>query len=63
MLRHCLQDLNFIIGGLQVVRSTFLYFQGNICVVLEVFAEPDCGEVAPSDFLYDYITIYDDLSI
>ena len=54
---HFLQDFDFVIGSFEIMRSAFLNFECYVGVILEIFSEPDCGEVAPAEFLDDDISI------
>lgn len=44
------------------MRRAFLNFKRDEGVVLEVFREPDSGEMAPADFLDDNISTVDHLA-
>ena len=43
-----LQNLDLVVGRFQVMLSWFLDLEGYVGIVLEVFAEPDRGEVSPA---------------
>ncbi len=46
-LLHLLQDFYFVKGSLHIVRGALLDLHCHVGVILEVFAEPDSGEVTP----------------
>ena len=56
-LLDLLQDLHLIKSCLHVVGRTLLHLHGDKGAVLEVLAQPDCREMAPSQFLDDHVSI------
>jgi hypothetical protein len=44
------------------VRSTFHDFNCHIGGVLEIFGEPDGREMSPTKFLYEYISVTQNLA-
>ena len=44
------------------MRRTFHNFDSDIISILEVFGQPNCGEVSPSKFLHKDITIAEHLT-
>jgi hypothetical protein len=57
-----LKDFNFVVGGFQVVRGAFHDFDSDVVSILEVFGEPDSGEVSPSEFLDKNVSVDEDLT-
>ena len=57
VLCNHVQDFDFVIGRLCIMRCTFLDFHGDVGVVHRVFSKPDCREMAPSKFLNGDIAI------
>jgi len=44
------------------MRRTFLNFDSNICVIFEIFAQPNSRKMSPSELLYDHVSLDQDLS-
>ena len=57
-----LENLDFIVRGFEIVGRAFHDLDGNVVLVLEVFCEPDGWEVAPAEFLYQDVTVDEDLA-
>ena len=55
------KNLHLVVGGLLVVGGALLDFEGHVGVVLEVPREPDSREVAPAQFLNNYIPLTQEL--
>ena len=59
---YLIKDFNFIIGGLKIMLSALLHLHGNVAIVLKIFGQPDCREMAPTKFLDDHIPVKKDLT-
>lgn len=46
-----LQNLNFVIGGVEIVRCWLHNLNSNISPVFKILGQPNSGEVTPSEFL------------
>ena len=57
-----LENLHFIVGSFEVLRSALLYFQSDIGVVLEILGKPNCGEVPPAEFLNNCVAVEEDFA-
>ena len=57
LTRNLLQNLDLVVGRLQVVRSGFLDLERDVRVVLEVSRKPDCREMPPAEFLDDHVSL------
>ena len=53
---YFLENLYLVEGCFHVVRRTFLYFDSDISIEFEIFTEPDCWEMSPSQFLYYHVS-------
>lgn len=42
--------------------GAFLYLDGDITIVLQIFGEPDCGEMTPAELLNDDISVHQNLA-
>lgn len=57
-----LQDLDFVVGGLQIVGGGLLYLEGHVVIVFKVLGEPDGAEMAPAELLDDHVSVEDDFA-
>lgn len=62
MFLDLLKDFDLIKSCFHVMRTTLLNFDGNISIVLEVFAEPDCREMSPTKFLDHNVSANENLT-
>lgn len=62
VLGYLLQNLHFIVGGFDVVRSTLHDLDSDVVVVLEVASEPDSRKVSPTQFLNEDIPVQEDFA-
>ena len=62
ILGNLVKDFYFIVGSFEVVLGAFLYLDGNITIVLQIFCEPDCGEMTPAELLNDDISVHQNLA-
>jgi len=53
-----IQNFNFIKSSLQILRCTSLNFDSYIGIIFDIFSQPNCGEMAPTQFLNYDISIY-----
>ena len=62
VLGNLIQNFNFIVRCFQIVLSTFLHFDGDIAIVLQVLCEPNCGKVTPAKLLNDDVSVHQNLT-
>ena len=62
ILGNLIKDFHFIVGSFEIMLGAFLYLDGDITIVLQIFCEPDCGEMTPAELLNDDISIHQNLA-
>ena len=62
ILGNLIKDFHFIVRSFEIVLGAFLYFDGDITIVLQIFCEPDCGEMTPAELLNDDISVHQNLA-
>jgi hypothetical protein len=60
--RYLVKDFNLIVSSFKIVLSTLLNLHSNVAIVLEIFGQPDCREMAPTKFLDYHIPVKKDLT-
>ena len=57
VFRHHVQDLDFVVRGLLVVRGTFLKFQSHVSVEFGVSSKPYRRKMPPAQLLHDDVPV------
>lgn len=57
ILGDLIKNIYLIVSSFNVVLSTLLHFQGYIAIKLKILCQPNSGEMSPSKFLNDDISV------
>ena len=60
--RHDIQNFDFIICRLLVVRGTLLHLQSHVGVIMSVSGKPNSRKVAPAEFLDNDVSVDHDFA-
>ena len=62
VLGYLVEDLYFIVSGFQIMLCALLNLDRYVAVVFEIFGQPDCRKVAPTELLDNNVAVKQDFA-